>query len=471
MSDQSTAGAIREAGGNGTAITPRGVTALGQMDNGEFQARLGDMQRTQERLETIHRSLMRPNVDYGPIPGTGDKWSLLKPGAEKLCQFYGLVPEYRARTVQGDGEIAPAYLVETECRLRQINLESSELDGPIVATYIAVCNSHEKKYRYRKGDRACPTCGAVGAIIKGRAEYGGGWVCLTKKGGCGAKFRDGDRAIEGQVIGDVVNPDPYELANTILQISLKRALIGATRQATATSALYTQDVEDMDPADLGENGFSAPASVRTQTSSSRPVAGQGPAAPAVPVAVDGDALGAMTGRQLRDRFRVLCANVGDDAGALLRSGGLKSVSDRMEHIKAIIILEDHLRQALEDKGVEEVAFTPDPAPAGVDTETGETNGPPAVSDADVTDSRSPGESGSPASDDDLFEADPEALETLRTECAAIEARLWTDAKIRLAMTTSMRKNAHVPLKLDEMTAVQARLWLDALNRMESEATS
>jgi hypothetical protein len=33
----------------------------------------------------------------------------------------------------------------------------------------------------------CPKCGAA-AIIKGKAEYGGGWVCFKKKGGCGAKF-------------------------------------------------------------------------------------------------------------------------------------------------------------------------------------------------------------------------------------------------------------------------------------------
>jgi hypothetical protein len=36
---------------------------------------------------------------------------------------------------------------------------------------------------------ACPKCGVIGAIIKGRPEYGGGWVCWTNKGGCGAKFQ------------------------------------------------------------------------------------------------------------------------------------------------------------------------------------------------------------------------------------------------------------------------------------------
>jgi hypothetical protein len=35
----------------------------------------------------------------------------------------------------------------------------------------------------------CPECGAD-AIIKSKEEYGGGWLCYKKKGGCGAKFQD-----------------------------------------------------------------------------------------------------------------------------------------------------------------------------------------------------------------------------------------------------------------------------------------
>lgn len=37
---------------------------------------------------------------------------------------------------------------------------------------------------------ACPKCKKSGSIIKGKAEYGGGFVCFTKKEGCGAKFTD-----------------------------------------------------------------------------------------------------------------------------------------------------------------------------------------------------------------------------------------------------------------------------------------
>lgn len=38
----------------------------------------------------------------------------------------------------------------------------------------------------------CPDCKKSGAIIKGKEEYGGGYLCFGKKGGCGAKFTDAE---------------------------------------------------------------------------------------------------------------------------------------------------------------------------------------------------------------------------------------------------------------------------------------
>lgn len=35
---------------------------------------------------------------------------------------------------------------------------------------------------------ACPACGSARAVIKGKEEYGGGFVCYGKKGGCGNKW-------------------------------------------------------------------------------------------------------------------------------------------------------------------------------------------------------------------------------------------------------------------------------------------
>ena len=39
------------------------------------------------------RRIMVKELDFGEIPGT-NKPTLLKPGAEKLCNFFGLEPEF-----------------------------------------------------------------------------------------------------------------------------------------------------------------------------------------------------------------------------------------------------------------------------------------------------------------------------------------------------------------------------------------
>jgi hypothetical protein len=135
----------------------------------------------------------------------------------------------------------------------------------LVAEADASCNSRETKYRYREAQRICPVCGQS-AIIKGKEEYGGGWICFKKKGGCGAKFSTGDASIESQTVGRIFNPDIADQVNTIQKMSQKRALVAATLLAVNASEFFTQDVEDMitiptqpAPADSRESSFSRSA--------------------------------------------------------------------------------------------------------------------------------------------------------------------------------------------------------------------
>lgn len=103
----------------------------------------------------------------------------------------------------------------------------------------------ESKWRFRKAEQKCPSCGKE-TIIKGKKDYGGGWLCYGKKGGCGAKFKDGDPAIENQNMGRVEHDNPADYYNTCLKMAKKRALVDAILTATAASDIFTQDVEDMD---------------------------------------------------------------------------------------------------------------------------------------------------------------------------------------------------------------------------------
>ena len=189
------------------------------------------------------QEIMHEGTDFGTIPGT-NKPTLYKPGAEKLTTFFGLVPRFVVieKTEEwGEGEHEPLFYYWFKCELYRHGQLVGEADGS--------CSSRESKYRYRKSARKCPKCG-VEAIIKGRDEYGGGWVCWRKNDGCGATFKDGDQNIEGQKTGRVLNEDIADLANTILKMAQKRALVAATLIAVNASEFFTQDMEDVNYGDV-----------------------------------------------------------------------------------------------------------------------------------------------------------------------------------------------------------------------------
>ena len=155
--------------------------------------------------------------------------------------FFGLVPSYECvKEIEAwDGAKfggEPFFYYRFKCRLLR--------DGQVFGEGEGSCNSRESKYRYRTQTRSCPVCREP-AIIPSKPEYGGGWLCFHRKGGCGAKFADADPEIANQQIGRVLNPDTADLVNTILKMATKRAYIAAVLNATGASEFFTQDLEDV----------------------------------------------------------------------------------------------------------------------------------------------------------------------------------------------------------------------------------
>lgn len=215
-----------------------------------------------EALVGFVRQLMKADLDYGTIPGT-DKKTLLKPGAEKLTTFFGLAKRFNVVEKVEDwtgkdhnGEVFFYYLYR--CSLWWGDTLVAEAD--------ASANSFESKYRYRKGERICPSCNAP-AILKSK-NPGEGWFCWKKKSGCGATFYENDPAILSQVVGRVANPDVCDQVNTLQKMAQKRALVAATLLAVNASEFFTQDVEDMQVNEAhaeGETGKVAAATSGRQT--------------------------------------------------------------------------------------------------------------------------------------------------------------------------------------------------------------
>jgi hypothetical protein len=187
-------------------------------------------------IQEVMREAMREGEHYGVIPGCGNKPSLLKPGAEKLSLTFRLSPAYEVI----EKELPKAHReYRVKCTLTHIPSNTVFGEG------VGSCSTMEGKYRFRKAEQKCPQCGKE-TIIKGKKEYGGGWLCFAKKGGCGAKFKDDDPAIENQNMGRIEHDNPADYYNTVLKMAKKRAHVDATLTATAASDIFTQDIEDMD---------------------------------------------------------------------------------------------------------------------------------------------------------------------------------------------------------------------------------
>lgn len=215
--------------------------------SGEIQAiqqgplTIEEMKSQVNLIQKVMREVMHEGEHFGTIPGS-PKPCLYKAGAEKLNLLFRLDPEYEITEKYEDTGEGRHYTVVSKCTLYHAPT------GNRLGSGFGSCSTREKKYAYRDAQRKCPTCQKE-AIIKGKVEYGGGWLCFAKKGGCGAKFNDEDTSITEQVTGQIPNPDLPDLYNTILKMSNKRSLIAADLNVTAASDIFTQDLEEM-PAEV-----------------------------------------------------------------------------------------------------------------------------------------------------------------------------------------------------------------------------
>lgn len=185
-----------------------------------------------DQMVQFVKGIMIDGTDFGAVPGT-DKPTLKKAGAEKLKTFFGMTNTFEMieRTEDWD---RPLFYYLVRCHLYRDGVQVGEADGS--------CNSRETKYRYRQGERTCPSCSKT-TIRKSKKDSG--WYCWSKIGGCGATFKAGDKSIEGQETGRIENPDVADQVNTILKMAEKRALVAAVLITVNASEFFTQDVEDM----------------------------------------------------------------------------------------------------------------------------------------------------------------------------------------------------------------------------------
>lgn len=178
-----------------------------------------------DQIMRFTREAMKEGIDndYATIPGTG-KPSLLKPGAEKLMLWFNLIPDpfitQTEKIPEGEGFILS---VDTTIILR-------DKHGNIRGQCQANCNSGEDKYREQ-------TRWLTEKKLQDQGLTPNGLEYQERKSryGNGGTYR---------VYKVISSSNAYQLLNTLKKMSQKRAYVGAIIQATATSGIFTQDMED-----------------------------------------------------------------------------------------------------------------------------------------------------------------------------------------------------------------------------------
>lgn len=169
----------------------------------------------------IQKELMKPGVHYGVIPGTA-KPALLKEGAEILNQAFRLAA--REDSIED--------LSGTDERKYKTVLGLYDQLGRRLGFGVGVCSTSEEKYHWRKAYKN--EYDAAPVDRRRTKEY---------------KRKEG----EGMDVTYQVRTEPADMENTVLQMSVKRALVQATRQVHAVSDIFADiTLEDL-PAEVRDS--------------------------------------------------------------------------------------------------------------------------------------------------------------------------------------------------------------------------
>lgn len=180
-----------------------------------------DIQSQVNTIQHVMKQVMKEGVHFGKIPGTNAP-SLYKPGAEKIMATFRL---------SADPEVTD---LSTADQIRyQVKVRLTSPTGVNVGAGIGECSSSEEKYKWRSA-----VC---------QEEFDDSEPARKREKWCKGKYDTRNRSYGKPYKVQQLRTEPADLANTILKMAKKRALIDAVLTATAASDCFTQDVEDLPP--------------------------------------------------------------------------------------------------------------------------------------------------------------------------------------------------------------------------------
>lgn len=164
-------------------------------------------------IQEVMQEVMKEGTHFGKVPGCGDKPTLLKPGAEKLMATFRLSVDPEVEDMSGPDEV----------RYR-IRARLSSASGNCVGIGVGEASSGEDKYKWRK------------AVCK--QEFDETPEDRRRKKWIAPYQKTPYQALQ-------VRTNPADVANTVLKMAKKRAMVDAVLTATGASDIFVQDIEDV----------------------------------------------------------------------------------------------------------------------------------------------------------------------------------------------------------------------------------
>ena len=202
----------------------------GQLE--EYRARIvmgaEDAKALDDQLRACMVAVLREGVDYGVIPGTGGDKALLKPGAEKLLQWFGLGFSNDRQEIERDDD-GRKEGVHYRCTITK-----ALPDGRVIP--VATCDSYAG-YDEGKFHKSAEE-------VQRKAEENERYFAQ--------KDKRPPRPTRWQGLPEYRAP-----WHNLLMMAQKRAIVGAAKYATAASGLFGDDPDDAPPRAGGDGGVTA----------------------------------------------------------------------------------------------------------------------------------------------------------------------------------------------------------------------
>lgn len=181
-----------------------------------------DLMDRATRIHQVLTQVMQRGVHYGTIPGCGDKPGLFKAGAEKILSTFqmGVIPDQEHIRDLSEGDTV---------RVRVIVPIIHGPTGRIVGHGIGECSSAEEKYAWKKA--LCQEEWDAADPMRRREKW---------KSAQGKPYKILQVAIPAA-----------DVANTVLKMAKKRALVDGALTATGCSDMFEQGEDEAGDHDEG----------------------------------------------------------------------------------------------------------------------------------------------------------------------------------------------------------------------------